>query len=121
MGNEINMRTVATALRMAVTAILWVFAERDIKKHSFADIVTPERHSIPGVLPQTSAHIFFHPDCYCRYRNHTGSTLARSRTEGLWPITAGGDLHPALKMNDSVVVSIIRICGKNARIIFFTK
>jgi len=33
-------------------------------------------------------------------------------------LTAGGDFHPALKMNDSVVAFIIRISRKKASIIF---
>jgi hypothetical protein len=52
---------------------------------------------------------FSHPDCHCRFRTFTGSTVRRSllelasgsRTEGAGrlagPITAGGDFHPAPK------------------------
>ena len=35
---------------------------------------------------------FFHPDCYGRYRNCTGSCA-----EALADYTAGRELHPALK------------------------
>src|SRR5699024_1834349 len=80
MGKDRNMRMAAAALRMAVTASLWVLTVWDIKTllHGYS---TPEDDPSPEYCPRKSAAIFFHPDCHCRYRIHTGSTLARSRTE----------------------------------------
>ena len=83
MGKDRNMRMAAAALRMAVTASLWVLTVWDIKTllHGYS---TPEDDPSPEYCPRKSAAIFFHPDCHCRYRIHTGSALARSRTWGPW-------------------------------------
>jgi hypothetical protein len=106
------MRTVAAAESMAVTAILWVRDLRTAAVDAAVDIKNTllyrntRRPFIFGVSPQKSAArranttIFFHPDCHCRYRSHTGSTLFVALAD----YTAGGDLHPALKMRVSVVM-----------------
>ena len=48
-------------------------------------------------------HSFSHPDCDRRYRNFTGS-CGKSR---LRTVTAGGELRPASKTDDSVDSMII--------------
>ena len=49
-------------------------------------------------------HSFSHPDCDRRYRNFTGSALLRA---AFADYTAGGELHPAPKTDDSVDGMII--------------
>ena len=49
------------------------------------------RHGIDAPI---SAYFFFHPDFNRRYRNHTGSV---PKIRQLRTVTAGGELHPALK------------------------
>jgi hypothetical protein len=75
---------------------------------------------------------FSHPDCHCRSRNCTRSTVipyarvrlgyAGSRTDGqasdlsplcLRPITAGGELHPAPKV--SIVERIVTLDMKKSK------
>ena len=113
-GNSSSCSTKAAAPSMAVITSLWVletretgtrrvFALVDIIIHSSTEIA--EDNPSPEYLPQTSARIFFHPDCNCRYRICTGSTPCSGRGLGFRrTVTAGRDFHPALKMNDSVVV-----------------
>ena len=60
-----------------------------------------------AIAPRIPMQIFFHPDCNCRYRICTGSARLRSRTS-VEAVTAGGDLHPALKMFDSVLILLYR-------------
>ena len=53
--------------------------------------------------------IFYHPDCHCRYRNHTGSCLAARGLYRRW------DFHPAPKIGMFFLLQIVllgRIAGE---------
>ena len=55
------------------------------------------------ITQKGAQHSFSHPDCDRRYRNFTGSCgKCRLRT-----VTAGGELRPASKTDDSVDGMII--------------
>ena len=85
------------------------------------------RRFISGVLPQKSAAKARRMRTSSSIQTVTVGTgltpVQRLRGRGLAPLrtlTAGGDLHPALKMSVRLSRSIIHITSKKASIIFFT-
>jgi hypothetical protein len=60
-----------------------------------------------------ACRILFHPDCHRRFRNRTGSAdpfavKRRSRTSR-YRVIAGGDLHPALRIQSNIRLSLCRV------------